>query len=108
MHTDDTLIGASEAAKLLGIGQTNFSHLQAKERKWEDSQFPEPIARLACGPIWLEADMLRFKEHYDARRRRPVPNPDLADLLKLQEYVSVLYSRITEVIEELVSHDAPL
>lgn len=64
------LVGSAEAAKMLDIGPTNFSHLRKKMVDANDPNFPEPIQRLQCGPIWLEKDMLKFKKHYDSRRRR--------------------------------------
>lgn len=64
------LVGSAEAAKLLEIGPTNFSHLRKKLLNANDANFPEPIAKLQCGPIWLEKDMVKFKKHYDSTRRR--------------------------------------
>jgi hypothetical protein len=71
-----TLVGSAEAAKILEIGPTNFSHLRKKMIDAGDTNFPEPIARLQCGPIWQEKDMLKFKKHYDSRRRRVRSNGD--------------------------------
>jgi lysozyme family protein len=73
---DTPLVGSAEAADLLEIGPTNFSHLRAKMEKAEDESFPKPITTLRCGPIWLEADMVKFKKHYDSRRRRVRSNGD--------------------------------
>jgi len=67
---DTPLVGSAEAAKLLEIGPTNFSHLRKKMIDANDDNFPDPVQQLQCGPIWLEKDMLKFKKHYDARRRR--------------------------------------
>ena len=64
------LVGSAEAAKILEIGPTNFSHLRRKMEIANDDSFPTPIAKLQCGPIWTEKDMLKFKKHYDSRRRR--------------------------------------
>jgi hypothetical protein len=64
------LVGSAEAAKLLEIGPTNFSHLRKKMTDAGDESFPEPIAKLQCGPIWRLSDMNKFKKHYDSRRRR--------------------------------------
>ena len=65
-----TLVGSAEAAKLLEIGPTNFSHLRKKMIDAGDINFPEPVQQLQCGPIWLEKEMVKFKKHYDSRRRR--------------------------------------
>jgi hypothetical protein len=64
------LVGSKEAAQALGIGPTNFSHLRKKMEIAGDESFPKPIVELGCGPIWRESDMLKFKKHYDSRRRR--------------------------------------
>lgn len=64
------LVGSAEAAKLLQIGATNFSHLRRKLETAGDETFPQPITQLQCGPIWLKSDMDKFKKHYDGRRRR--------------------------------------
>lgn len=70
MPSIPTLLGSAEAAKLLEIGPTNFSHLRRKMELAGDESFPEPITKLQCGPIWRESDMTRFKRHYETRRRR--------------------------------------
>lgn len=75
---DTPLVGSAEAAKLLEIGPTNFSHLRKKMEDAGDDSFPAPITKLQCGPIWVEADMIKFKKHYDARRRRVRSNGDTA------------------------------
>jgi DNA-directed RNA polymerase specialized sigma24 family protein len=41
------LVGTTEAAEILGVKPTTIS---ANLRR---GRFPEPIVRLACGPIWL-------------------------------------------------------
>jgi len=74
------LVGSAEAAKLLEIGPTNFSHLRKKMLDAGDESFPTPVIKLQCGPIWKLSDMQKFKKHYDARRRRvrPSTNGDAA------------------------------
>ena len=67
---ETSVVGSAEAAKLLEIGPTNFSHLRKKMEAAGDDSFPAPTWKLQCGPIWLESDMLKFKKHYDSRRRR--------------------------------------
>jgi hypothetical protein len=66
-------VGSAEAAELLDIGPTNFSHLRKKMADAGDENFPEPAMQFRMGPAWLKADMLKFKKHYDARRRRVRP-----------------------------------
>jgi predicted DNA-binding transcriptional regulator AlpA len=43
---DIRLMGTSEIAKLLGVSRQRANQLAQREG------FPEPIARLAAGPIW--------------------------------------------------------
>lgn len=63
------LVGAKEAADMLGIGTPNFSHLRADEaKKGGASLFPKPVIQLACGPIWERADMLTFASTYGNRK----------------------------------------
>lgn len=64
------LVGSKEAAQLLGIGSTNFSHLARKMREAGDTNFPEPVLQLAMGPLWERKAMEKFQKHYEARRRR--------------------------------------
>ena len=80
MPTTYDLLGSAEAAKLLEIGPTNFSHLRKKMVDANDESFPAPVAQLQCGPIWTRRDMDKFKKSYDARRRRvrPAANGDAA------------------------------
>ena len=70
--------GSAEAAKMLGIGPTNFSHLKRKEEVIEGSKFPLPFIELQCGPIWTKTSMLKFKKDYDSRRRRAPRNGETA------------------------------
>lgn len=63
-------VGSAEAADLLEIGPTNFSHLRKKMEIAGDTSFPTPYVELRCGPIWTKTDMVKFKKHYDSRRRR--------------------------------------
>jgi hypothetical protein len=48
------LVGAAEAAALLGIPRGSFSAYCTREL------VPEPIAKLACGSIWLRQDIERW------------------------------------------------
>jgi hypothetical protein len=45
------LAGSKEASRMLGIPYDTF-HTMRKRR-----QLPEPVAELACGPIWLVSDL---------------------------------------------------
>jgi len=80
MPTTYDLVGSAEAAKLLEIGPTNFSHLRKKMTDANDESFPAPVIQLQCGPIWKTSDMVKFKKHYDARRRRVRPAAEAEQL----------------------------
>lgn len=47
----DELLGAKEAAQVLGVSSTRVRALRAAGR------FPAPDARLACGPVWLRSTL---------------------------------------------------
>jgi hypothetical protein len=65
------IVGAAEVAEILGIGNTNFSHLR-KQRAGTDDAFPEPIVTLKCGPIWKKSDAVKYAKNFTPRRRKPV------------------------------------
>jgi hypothetical protein len=65
------LVGSAEAARMLGIGRTNFSHLRAKH-EGIDPAWPEPF-QLACGPVWLAEDMRSYKRTRALRGLRGRP-----------------------------------
>lgn len=69
------LVGAAEAAEILGIGNTNFSHLRKQKEGTEDA-FPEPIVTLKCGPIWRKSDAVKYAKNFTPRRRGPKPAED--------------------------------
>lgn len=62
------IVGAAEAADILGIGNTNFSHLR-KQRAGTDNAFPEPATQLKCGPIWLKRDVDKYAKTFTPGRR---------------------------------------
>ncbi len=58
---DDELVGAAEAAELLGIGR---AALWERRRSYGESDFPEPIAELRCGPISVRSQIVEYaREH---------------------------------------------
>jgi hypothetical protein len=67
MATPD-IVGAAEAAEILGIGNTNFSHLR-KHREGTDDAFPDPLVTLKCGPIWLRKDVEKYAKTFTPGRR---------------------------------------
>ena len=70
---DQPLVGASEAAELLGVELSTFSHLRRRESNEAGSRFPKPLATLRCGPIWKTTEIQRFAKRYE--RPRPGPKP---------------------------------
>ena len=55
------LVGAYEAAELLGIGR---AALWARRRSHDN--FPQPVAELRCGPVWFRWQI----QDYQAQERR--------------------------------------
>jgi predicted DNA-binding transcriptional regulator AlpA len=51
---DNRLMGTTEIAKLLGVSRQRVGQLA------QGGTFPEPVARLAAGPIWESADIERW------------------------------------------------
>lgn len=66
------IVGAAEAAEILDIGNTNFSHLR-KQRADTDDAFPEPMVVLKCGPIWKKSDVNKYAKTFTKGRRGPKP-----------------------------------
>jgi hypothetical protein len=72
------LVGAKEAAEILKIGTPNFAHLRAdEEKKGDASTFPQPIVKLACGPIWRRRDIAAFAEVYGTRKPGVAAKPKI-------------------------------
>ncbi|MFN2468176.1 MAG: hypothetical protein ABR521_08635 [Gaiellaceae bacterium] len=65
------LVGAHEAAQLLGISKSVLSN----RRQWQGwrpghelpASLPEPVAQLRCGPIWLRSEIAAYAR--EAKRR---------------------------------------
>lgn len=72
------IVGAAEAAALLGISKGAL----ADRRRASGHRpgyvgprdlpvtFPEPLAVLACGPVWLRKQILAYQAERDARPYR--------------------------------------
>jgi hypothetical protein len=58
------LVGAAEAADLLGIGVAALW-----ERRKRHDNFPEPVAELRCGPVWFRWQI----QDYQAEEERLGP-----------------------------------
>lgn len=65
------IVGMSEAADILGFSRSNFNQHRHRYDRPEDADnpFPQPIAKLACGPIWLKRDMEKWAKVYEKLRR---------------------------------------
>lgn len=59
------LAGLAEIAGLAGVSRTRAGQLS------NHPDFPEPVARLAMGPVWREADVQQFLDTPRKAGRRP-------------------------------------
>jgi predicted DNA-binding transcriptional regulator AlpA len=59
------LAGLAEVASLAGVSRQRAAQLAAHP------QFPEPVDRLAMGPVWREADVKAFLAVERKPGRRP-------------------------------------
>lgn len=51
---DDDLVGLAEAADAVGRGKTEVSNRSRR------GDFPSPVVRLACGPVYSRRDVLQY------------------------------------------------
>lgn len=64
--TEDELVGAAEAAEILGVTTMQVHRLSKRD------DFPKPVARLKAGVIWRRVDVERWAtENSDRRPGRP-------------------------------------
>ncbi|MBD0381256.1 helix-turn-helix transcriptional regulator [Paenibacillus sedimenti] len=56
------LCGVTEVARLLGVERTTLPRM----RKFKD--FPQPITHIGTRPIWLESDIVDYKEMREAKK----------------------------------------
>ncbi|HXF72238.1 MAG TPA: helix-turn-helix domain-containing protein [Actinomycetota bacterium] len=61
----DTYLGVSEVARLLGVSKQRVSELRSRP------DFPAPVAELASGPLWRGSQLRRFVESWPRRPGRP-------------------------------------
>ena len=60
------VVGLAEIAELLGVVK------RTAQRYADRPDFPEPLERLAAGPVWLRDDVERWaKAHMPLREGRP-------------------------------------
>lgn len=50
------LVGVAEIADMLGVTRTRVSQLAST------AGFPDPVARLAAGPVWHRVDVEKWAE----------------------------------------------
>ncbi len=63
------VVGVSEAAALLGVSRQRLDQLTARD------DFPEPMVRLAAGPIWLRWSIEAFLRRWPRKPGRPARTP---------------------------------
>lgn len=64
------LVGLAEAATLLGLSKGALSERRRSGRyQGRLLTFPEPIARLACGPVWLHSQIEDYRSRLDGQQR---------------------------------------
>ena len=69
-----TLAGVAEVCSLLGIARETLKlRRQTAQPPWSSlpARFPEPLAALRCGPIWLLADIETYAR--ETARRAALP-----------------------------------
>lgn len=59
------LAGVAEIAALAGVSRPRAGEVSKRH------DFPEPVARLAMGPVWREADVLEYLATPRKAGRRP-------------------------------------
>lgn len=59
------LVGVTELAAMVGVSRQRASALARQV------SFPQPVAELATGPVWLEPDVRRFVAEWPRRPGRP-------------------------------------
>ena len=62
----ETFLGVSEVAEMLGVSKQRVSELRRTR-----SDFPEPVAELASGPVWAISSLRRFLDEWPRRAGRP-------------------------------------
>jgi hypothetical protein len=60
-ETIPPLVGYKEAAEIMGVDKKALA-VYIKRGFPGKRQFPEPIQRLASGPVWRKSDIVKFKE----------------------------------------------
>ncbi|MGH9094064.1 MAG: helix-turn-helix transcriptional regulator [Acidimicrobiales bacterium] len=82
------LMGTQEVTDLLGVSRQRLHELRSSGR------FPEPIVRLASGPVWLQPAVDKFLEGWERLPGRPS-----------NEAVAAARRELTEISESLEDPD---
>jgi len=85
------LVGVIEIARALGISRQRATKLTKQQG------FPEPVARLASGPVWTRTALVRFVEQWTrkpGRRLWPREADETPEVLKLRAHVIELTNRL--------------
>jgi predicted DNA-binding transcriptional regulator AlpA len=69
------LCGVAEVVGILGIKKQNIGNARKTEG------FPEPVQILACGPIWLESDIIEYQEQRVHHKGENMEKGDLNGLV---------------------------
>jgi hypothetical protein len=64
-----TLVGVSEAARILGVSKQRLAQLSTRP------DFPEPMVNLASGPVWLTSGIRGFERRWPRKPGRPAKRP---------------------------------
>lgn len=72
LHLSGELLGVKEAAELAGKDRGNFLRDLANK-----ADFPEPVAHLASGQVWLSKDVERYLEKHNRSVHRAEKNVSL-------------------------------
>lgn len=60
------LAGGREVAEMLGVSKQRLHQLRGRD------DFPEPVVRLAAGPVWLVGSVRAFQQQWSRKPGRPV------------------------------------
>jgi hypothetical protein len=65
------LLGLAEVCQLLGLSKAAVGERRRRpfRRGNRLPAFPEPLAELACGPIWLRSQLEAYQSELGRRRR---------------------------------------
>ena len=65
LENQTEIAGVTEVARILGVTKQRVSSLSKR------NDFPEPLAKLAAGPVWRAGDLTTFAEGWQRKAGRP-------------------------------------